>query len=62
MQLVFIKVVGQILEVKDLGNSFQSLGWYFTTVLAGIIIHGCIVLPIIYGEMTLSGQKSLQLL
>ena len=51
MQFSWVKVAGQILEVKDLGNSFQSLGWYFTTVLAGILIHGCIVLPFVYGEL-----------
>ena len=43
------QVAGQILEMNDLGKTFQSLGWYFMTVIVGICIHGGIVLPLIFG-------------
>ena len=44
------QVAGQMLEMNDLGKTFQSLGWYFMTVLIGIFIHGGVVLPLIYGK------------
>ncbi len=47
------QISGQILEVQDLGKTFQSLGWYFTTVVVGILIHGAIVLPLIYSQFFL---------
>jgi hypothetical protein len=31
---------------------FKKLGWYFFTVLLGLSIHGCIVLPAIFVLMT----------
>ena len=49
LKLLF-QCAGQILEMKDIGRTFQSLGWYFMTVLVGIFIHGGIVLPILYSE------------
>lgn len=47
-------IAGQILEMKNIGQEFQKLGWYFGTVLLGLTIHGCIVLPLIYGIFTRS--------
>ena len=41
-------VAQQMLEMKDMAEEFQKLGWYFLTVLVGLTIHGFIVLPIIY--------------
>ena len=46
-------VAGQILEMKDVGETFRSLGWYFATVLIGIFIHGGVVLPTVYGNQIL---------
>jgi hypothetical protein len=51
IQIILIfQCAGQILEMRDLGKTFQSLGWYFMTVLVGIFIHGLIVLPLIYSK------------
>ena len=33
---------------------FQSLAWYFATVLIGLAIHSMVVLPVIYGVITRS--------
>ncbi len=46
---VLFLVAGQMLEMKDMEQTFKSLGWYFMTVLVGLLIHGGIVLPLIYG-------------
>jgi len=48
---VLFLVAGQLLEMKDLSKTFQSLGWYFMTVLLGLILHGGIVLPLIFGKV-----------
>ena len=48
--ILIFQCAGQILEMRDLGKTFQSLGWYFMTVLVGIFIHGLIVLPLIYSK------------
>ena len=47
---VFFLIIGQILEMQNLGESFQLLGWYLLTVVVGISFHGLIVLPLIYGK------------
>lgn len=49
---VMFLVAGQIIEMKDMAKTFESLAWYFGTVVAGLAIHGGIVLPAIYGIMT----------
>lgn len=41
-----------MLEEKDIGERFKSLGLYAITVIAGLIIHGFIVLPAIYTLFT----------
>lgn len=51
---VLFLVAGSILDMKDVGKTFASLGWYFGTVLLGLGIHGIIVLPAIYGIFTRS--------
>ena len=43
-------IAGQILEMKSFSETFSKLGLYFGTVLAGLFIHGCIVLPVLFGE------------
>lgn len=45
---VFFLIGGQVLGMGDFGTVLMQLGWYFTTVLTGLFIHGLIVLPTIY--------------
>lgn len=45
-------IAGQIVEMDDIGATFASLGWYFGTVMLGLLIHGLIVLPLIFGKIT----------
>lgn len=51
---VFFLIGGQILEMADFATVAQQLGFYFSTVLIGLGIHGFIVLPIIYSLCTRS--------
>lgn len=51
---VFFLVAGSVIEMKDPGKTFESLAWYFGTVLIGLTVHGLIVLPAIYGFLTKS--------
>ncbi|KAH9523429.1 Excitatory amino acid transporter 1, partial [Bulinus truncatus] len=45
--VVFL-VANQIVSMNDPMKSFEQLGFYFLTVMAGLAIHGMIVLPLIY--------------
>ena len=38
------------LQMKDVGETFKKLGYYFATVLIGLFIHGGLTLPIIMCE------------
>merc|ERR1719369_2748277 len=49
---VFFLIGGQVLGVESLGTVVNQLGWYFSTVLIGLFVHGFIVLPIIYMVIT----------
>jgi len=51
---VFFLIGGQVLGVEDLGTVVNQLGWYFSTVLIGLFVHGFIALPIIYMVVTRS--------
>ena len=51
---VLFLVAGSVIEMKDPGKTFASLGWYFATVILGLSIHGLLILPLIYGLMTRS--------
>jgi len=51
---VFFLIGGQVLGTDDFGKVLNQLGWYFTTVLVGLGIHGFIILPIIYSVFTKS--------
>lgn len=51
---VFFLITGQVLGVKDFMTILNQLGWYFTTVMLGLIMHGFIVLPLIYAICTRS--------
>jgi len=49
---VFFLIGGQVLGVEDFGTVLNQLGWYFSTVLIGLFVHGFIVLPIIFTVTT----------
>merc|ERR1719356_2083656 len=49
---VFFLIGGQVLGMGDFGKVLMQLGWYFTTVILGLFIHGLIVLPILYSVVT----------
>ena len=47
-------IAGQILETEDLGTELAKLGMYFLTVMIGLVVHGFIILPLIYFTVTRS--------
>merc|ERR1711934_480348 len=47
-------IAGQILETEDLGTELAKLGMYFITVMIGLVVHGFIILPLIYFTVTRS--------
>lgn len=49
---VFFLVAGQVLGTSDFTAVVSSLGYYFATVLTGLVVHGFVVLPLIFGLMT----------
>lgn len=49
---VFFLIGGQVLGMGDFKTVLMQLGWYFTTVLIGLFVHGLIVLPLIYTFVT----------
>jgi len=51
---VLFLVAGSVIEMEDPAKTFESLGWYFATVILGLSIHGLLILPLIYGVMTRS--------
>jgi len=51
---VFFLIGGQVLGTNDFGKVLQQLGWYFSTVMLGLFIHGFITLPIILTVVTRS--------
>jgi Na+/H+-dicarboxylate symporter len=44
---IFFLIVAKMLEMDDLADFVGSLGLYTVTVLAGLFIHGLIVLPLL---------------
>jgi len=51
---VFFLIGGQVLGTQDFGKVLEQLGWYFSTVIIGLCIHGFIVLPALYTLATRS--------
>lgn len=49
---VFFLVVAKILEMESIAVVIGQLGWYFMTVLTGLLIHGFVVVPFIYSFFT----------
>ncbi|XP_075531837.1 excitatory amino acid transporter-like [Dermacentor variabilis] len=45
-------IIGKIMSIKDLALTAQQLGLYMLTVIAGLLIHACITLPLIYFLIT----------
>ncbi|XP_022103382.1 excitatory amino acid transporter 3-like [Acanthaster planci] len=45
---IFFLIVGSMAEVNDWGSILAQLGLYIATVLAGLAVHGLIVLPSLY--------------
>ena len=41
-------VAGQLLEMKNIAEEFAKLAWYFLVVIAGLALHGFVVLPLIF--------------
>jgi len=47
-------IAGQILETNDLEGELSKLGMYFLTVMIGLVVHGFIILPLLYFAVTRS--------
>lgn len=45
---VFFLIAGEVLKMDDMASVLISLGWYFMTVMMGLLVHGLIVLPLLY--------------
>lgn len=45
-------IAGKLAEVEDFGALVAEVGLYVVTVMTGLLIHGCIVLPLLYLIMT----------
>uniref|UniRef100_A0A3P9LXZ4 Amino acid transporter n=1 Tax=Oryzias latipes TaxID=8090 RepID=A0A3P9LXZ4_ORYLA len=49
--IIFL-VAGKILDMQDPSTLGRKLGWYGLTVLAGLFVHGLILLPLFYFLLT----------
>ncbi|XP_063056631.1 excitatory amino acid transporter 5 [Engraulis encrasicolus] len=49
--IIFL-VAGKILDMSDPSSLGKKLGWYGITVLAGLFVHGLILLPLFYFLLT----------
>jgi len=45
-------VAGEVIKMKDVAENFGKLGWFFATVVVGLVIHGCLLLPLLFGIIT----------
>lgn len=45
-------IAGQLVKQDDIGAVFQNIAWYFATVMGGLAIHGCLILPGLYILLT----------
>lgn len=45
---IFFLVTAQIVQIKDLAELVGRLGLYFVTVLAGCLLQGFVILPLMY--------------
>lgn len=49
--IIFL-VAGKILDMQDPSTLGKKLGWYGLTVLAGLFVHGLLLLPLCYFLLT----------
>ncbi|XP_061894427.1 excitatory amino acid transporter 5 isoform X1 [Entelurus aequoreus] len=49
--IIFL-VAGKILDMQDPSTLGKKLGWYGVTVLAGLFVHGLVLLPLFYFVLT----------
>ncbi|XP_062252352.1 excitatory amino acid transporter 5-like [Platichthys flesus] len=49
--IIFL-VAGKILDMQDPSTLGKKLGWYGITVLAGLFVHGLVLLPLFYFLLT----------
>lgn len=45
-------IAAKVCEIPDLAKTAEQLGLYMVTVIIGLIIHGCGVLPLLYFVVT----------
>ena len=49
---IMFLICGKILELEDVGSIAHRLGLYIVTVVAGLALHACITLPLVYFAFT----------
>lgn len=49
---IMFLVAAKILEMDDIGTVMSQLGFYFATVLLGLLLQGFVILPLIYFALT----------
>ena len=45
---VFFLILAKMMPLSNVESTFAQLGLYIVTVMCGLVIHGCIVLPLLY--------------
>jgi Na+/H+-dicarboxylate symporter len=45
-------IAGEIVDAEPMDSILEKLGLYVLTVIVGLLVHGFVVLPFIYGFMT----------
>jgi Na+/H+-dicarboxylate symporter len=49
---IFFLIMKNLLNIPDMSFALRALGWYMLTVLLGLAIHSCLILPGIYFIVT----------
>ena len=49
---ILFLVIAKIIEMDDMETVLGQLGLYFATVMAGIMVHGFVILPLIFSIVT----------
>ncbi|KAL3868595.1 hypothetical protein ACJMK2_041396 [Sinanodonta woodiana] len=45
---ILFLVAAKLVEMEDISTIFEQIGFYFLTVMAGLFVHGFVVLPLVY--------------